>query len=136
MNGRIPQEYGESEVPLCVCLVYYNACMCESDYCNIMYLLQLNIFRVKPRSQYDAGALCCGDNTYMYTCSSVRVCMFICAGGLGLGILDECIVGEELAYGCTGISTVFITNMLAVSVCVCVCVLTCECVCVPACSHV
>ena len=53
------------------------------------------------------------------TCTSCSVRVYMCAGGLGLGILDECIVGEELAYGCTGISTVFITNMLAVSECVC-----------------
>ena len=36
-------------------------------------------------------------------------------GGLGLKMLDEVIVGEELAYGCTGISTAVATNMLAVS---------------------
>lgn len=36
-------------------------------------------------------------------------------GGLGLQMLDEVIVGEELAYGCTGISTAVAANMLAVS---------------------
>ena len=36
-------------------------------------------------------------------------------GGLGLSVLDECITGEELAYGCTGISTAIGTNALAVS---------------------
>ena len=36
-------------------------------------------------------------------------------GGLGLGVLDECIVGEELAYGCTGIMTALTANGLAVS---------------------
>ena len=35
-------------------------------------------------------------------------------GGLGLGILDECIIGEELAYGCTGITTAIAANGLAV----------------------
>lgn len=30
-------------------------------------------------------------------------------------MLDEVIVGEEVAYGCTGISTALATNMLAVS---------------------
>lgn len=34
-------------------------------------------------------------------------------GGLGLGILDGCIITEELAYGCTGISTAMEANTLA-----------------------
>ncbi len=36
-------------------------------------------------------------------------------GGLGLGILDDCIVAEEIAYGCTGIMTAISANGLAVS---------------------
>ncbi len=43
-------------------------------------------------------------------------------GGLGLGILDDCIIAEELAYGCTGIMTAMSANGLAVSGRVCVCV--------------
>ena len=43
-----------------------------------------------------------------------RVCVLL-SGGLGLNMLDETLVGEELAYGCTGISTAIGTNMLAVS---------------------
>ncbi|KAF1336169.1 Medium-chain specific acyl-coa dehydrogenase, mitochondrial precursor, partial [Globisporangium splendens] len=34
-------------------------------------------------------------------------------GGLGLGVLDGCIVGEELAYGCTGMATAIEANGLA-----------------------
>lgn len=34
-------------------------------------------------------------------------------GGPGLGILDGCIIGEEFAYGCTGISTAILANDLA-----------------------
>ena len=34
-------------------------------------------------------------------------------GGLGLGVLDGCIITEELAYGCTGISTAMEANSLA-----------------------
>lgn len=34
-------------------------------------------------------------------------------GGLGLGVLDDCIIGEELAYGCTGIMTAIVANGLA-----------------------
>ncbi|CAI8041717.1 Medium-chain specific acyl-CoA dehydrogenase, mitochondrial [Geodia barretti] len=34
-------------------------------------------------------------------------------GGLGLQLLDEVIVAEETAYGCTGITTALATNMLA-----------------------
>ena len=41
-------------------------------------------------------------------------------GGLGLGILDECIISEELAFGCTGITTAVAANGLAVS-------LSCSC---------
>ncbi len=41
-------------------------------------------------------------------------------GGLGLGILDDCIIAEELAYGCTGIMTAMSANGLAVSGRVCV----------------
>ena len=39
----------------------------------------------------------------------------LCLGGLGLQLLDEVIVAEETAYGCTGITTALATNMLAVS---------------------
>ncbi|MBI3534681.1 MAG: acyl-CoA dehydrogenase family protein [Deltaproteobacteria bacterium] len=34
-------------------------------------------------------------------------------GGLGLGVLDGCIITEELSYGCTGICTAMEANMLA-----------------------
>ena len=34
-------------------------------------------------------------------------------GGVGATVFEECIVAEELAYGCTGISTSLITNSLA-----------------------
>jgi len=34
-------------------------------------------------------------------------------GGLGLGCLDGCLIGEELAYGCTGIMTAMEANGLA-----------------------
>lgn len=34
-------------------------------------------------------------------------------GGLGLGVLDQCIITEELAYGCTGICTAMEANSLA-----------------------
>lgn len=33
-------------------------------------------------------------------------------GGMGLGILDSCIMAEELAYGCTGIQTAIESNSL------------------------
>ena len=36
-------------------------------------------------------------------------------GGLGLGILDECIIAEEIAFGCSGIFTAIYANGLAVS---------------------
>ncbi len=34
-------------------------------------------------------------------------------GGMGLGVLDECIVAEEIAYGCAGIATAIEANSLA-----------------------
>jgi acyl-CoA dehydrogenase len=34
-------------------------------------------------------------------------------GGMGLGVLDGCIITEELAYGCTGICTAMEANVLA-----------------------
>lgn len=34
-------------------------------------------------------------------------------GGLGLGIFDNCLINEELAYGCTGIATTIMGNTLA-----------------------
>ncbi len=34
-------------------------------------------------------------------------------GGLGLGVIDGCIITEELAYGCTGICTAMEANVLA-----------------------
>ena len=36
-------------------------------------------------------------------------------GGLGLGMMDEVVITEELAYGCTGIMTAIAANGLAVS---------------------
>ena len=36
-------------------------------------------------------------------------------GGPGLGVLDGCVVTEELAYGCTGIQVAIEANSLAVS---------------------
>lgn len=36
-------------------------------------------------------------------------------GGLGLGILDACLVTEELAYGCTGVQTAIEANSLGVT---------------------
>lgn len=35
-------------------------------------------------------------------------------GGLGLGVFDECLVTEELAYGCTGCSTAILGTGLGV----------------------
>lgn len=34
-------------------------------------------------------------------------------GGLGLGIFDNCLINEELAYGCTGVATTIMGNTLA-----------------------
>src|SRR5581483_5773134 len=34
-------------------------------------------------------------------------------GGLGLGVLEESIIAEELAYGCSGIETAMFVNSLA-----------------------
>ena len=34
-------------------------------------------------------------------------------GGLGLGVIDGCIITEELAYGCTGVCTAMEANTLA-----------------------
>lgn len=50
-------------------------------------------------------------------CSSFisQLVSFFSSGGPGLGILDGCVVTEELAYGCTGIQTAIEANSLAVS---------------------
>jgi len=37
------------------------------------------------------------------------------AGGLGLGMLDECLLGEELAYGCMGIYTILMASELGIT---------------------
>lgn len=37
------------------------------------------------------------------------------AGGLGLGMLDECLIGEELAYGCMGIFTILMASELGIT---------------------
>ena len=37
------------------------------------------------------------------------------AGGMGLSLLDQCIIQEELAYGCTGIGTAITANDLALA---------------------
>ena len=49
-------------------------------------------------------------------------------GGLGLGLVDECIIGEELAYGCTGILTAIAANSLAVRYYATVYIYVCVCV--------
>ncbi|CEG36017.1 medium-chain specific acyl-mitochondrial-like [Plasmopara halstedii] len=36
-------------------------------------------------------------------------------GGLGLGSFDGCLIGEELAYGCTGMATAMEANSLAIA---------------------
>ncbi len=36
-------------------------------------------------------------------------------GGLGLGMLDEVVIGEELAYGCMGIYTIFMASELGIT---------------------
>jgi acyl-CoA dehydrogenase len=36
-------------------------------------------------------------------------------GGMGLGVLDEVIIAEELAYGCSGIETAMFVNSLAMA---------------------
>jgi acyl-CoA dehydrogenase len=35
-------------------------------------------------------------------------------GGMGASVLEECVVGEEVAYGCSGIQTALMLNQLAV----------------------
>ncbi|WP_019008739.1 acyl-CoA dehydrogenase family protein [Deinococcus aquatilis] len=37
------------------------------------------------------------------------------AGGLGLGMFDECLIGEELAYGCMGIYTILMASELGIT---------------------
>lgn len=37
---------------------------------------------------------------------------YISVGGAGLGVLETCIVAEELAYGCSGIGTALGANVL------------------------
>ena len=49
------------------------------------------------------------------------------AGGAGLGVLDGCVVTEELAYGCTGIQTAIEANSLAVSLVLILISFTWEC---------
>ncbi len=34
-------------------------------------------------------------------------------GGIGANVLEECVIGEELAYGCSGIQTALMLNQLA-----------------------
>lgn len=46
-------------------------------------------------------------------------CVFahLCLGGMGLSIFDNCLITEELAYGCTGVQTAIEANSLGVSCC-------------------
>ena len=36
-------------------------------------------------------------------------------GGAGLGVVEDCIIGEEVAYACTSVSTAMTANSLGVS---------------------
>lgn len=38
------------------------------------------------------------------------------SGGMGLTIFDNCLITEELAYGCTGVQTAIEANSLGVSI--------------------
>lgn len=42
-------------------------------------------------------------------------CVVTVVGGMGMGVLDGCLVAEELAYGCTGIMTALEASGLGVS---------------------
>lgn len=42
-------------------------------------------------------------------------CVYCVIGGLGLSLMDEIIITEEISYGCTGIGTAVVANGLAVS---------------------
>ncbi|MEK7729038.1 MAG: acyl-CoA dehydrogenase family protein [candidate division KSB1 bacterium] len=36
-------------------------------------------------------------------------------GGLGLGVLEECLIAEETGWGCTGVATTMTCNTLALA---------------------
>ncbi len=36
-------------------------------------------------------------------------------GGLGLGVLEECLIAEEIGWGCTGVATTMVCNTLAIA---------------------
>ena len=40
---------------------------------------------------------------------------FLTAGGPGFGDVEDCLLTEEFAYGCTGITTALCANCLGVS---------------------
>lgn len=52
---------------------------------------------------------------YLYVSRLVSNCVVTVVGGMGMGVLDGCLVAEELAYGCTGIMTALEASGLGVS---------------------
>ena len=46
----------------------------------------------------------------------ILLCYIVsCLGGLNFGTMEDCIVTEELAYGCSGVQTAIEANSLGVS---------------------
>uniref|UniRef100_A0A671WIF2 Medium-chain specific acyl-CoA dehydrogenase, mitochondrial n=1 Tax=Sparus aurata TaxID=8175 RepID=A0A671WIF2_SPAAU len=51
----------------------------------------------------------------LFRCSLMTPCCVLahlCLGGMGLSIFDNCLITEELAYGCTGVQTAIEANSL------------------------
>jgi len=44
-----------------------------------------------------------------------KIKRLLISGGQGFGDIDDCIIHEEFAYGCSGIGSAILTNNLGVS---------------------
>ena len=102
---------------MCVCVCVY-LCVCVQNVCVCALSTRVCVcvcVCVHPLIQYIKGIReLISSNIYtVHTHTHTHTCTH--TGGLGLGVLDECIIGEELAYGCTGILTAIVANALAVS---------------------
>jgi len=74
-------------------------------------------FHSFPVLFWTTGCCCVNVLAWIDVCCaefSLQNC-FLLPGGPGLGDVEDCIVSEELAYGCTGVMTAIMANNLAVS---------------------
>lgn len=106
MNGHIPQEYG---MLFSCSLSFWGHAHPDTSFLALIQFLDGDLSR--SRTLLCESALKC--LLIQFWADVMFVSMF--SGGMGLSIFNNCLVTEELAYGCTGVQTAIEANSLGVS---------------------